>query len=89
MKISRRTNMVKWLKKAERKAKRTTLPPDGSAITLFYGDLDKNGRGHYQIELIHDTRFSPNTWVDVFWWPNRWARPGASSADYHLTNTAL
>ena len=39
MKTIRRANMVKWLKKAERLAKKKQPPSDGSMLTLFYGDL--------------------------------------------------
>lgn len=77
--------MRKWLAKGVSKAKRMKVkdrPGDGAMTSLFYGDLDKTG-GHYQVELIHDTRFSERPWVDVFWWPR--THRHALSAKYHLT----
>lgn len=83
MKIIRYANMVYWLKKAERLAKKKQPPSDGSMLTLFYGDLDETG-GHYQIEYLNDTRFRRKPWVQVFWWPKRMS--GSGIAPYTLSS---
>jgi len=88
MRVSRRENMKKWLRKAKRKTKSPNVgtPSDGAMLSLFYGDLDKTG-GHYQVEHIHDTRFREKPWVQVYWWPRR--QTGATSAPYTLTEFDL
>jgi hypothetical protein len=65
-KILRSKKMKTMLAAGQRKAKREPhrCPGDGGLIGLIWQTLP-NG-WHYQVDWIHDTRFAPEPWIEVF-----------------------
>lgn len=72
--------MVKWLCKGVRKASKMQAPPDGALRSVLYGDLEKDG-GHWQVDLVHDTRIQAKPYVGVWYWKKRRDQHGA----YHVS----
>lgn len=64
MKILRSKKMKALLAIGKRRAKPNKRPGDGMMTSLSYLTLP-NG-WHYQVDWIHDTRFSPEPWIEVF-----------------------
>lgn len=55
---------VKKLKAGLRKVRRNKIGcPDGMMVSLFW---TPTRRGHWQVELVHDTRFRPKPWVVAY-----------------------
>lgn len=69
------------LKLGIKQARKLSPPSDGMLVNLIYETL-RNG-WHYQVEYVHDTRFDPRPYVEVYAFaPPR--RFHARSADYYL-----
>lgn len=64
MKILRSKKMKALLAIGKRRAKKANRPGDGDMTFLSCQTLP-NG-WHYQVDWIHDTRFSPEPWIEVF-----------------------
>lgn len=75
-KILRSKRMRDLLARGKRIAKRKGCPGDGGMIGLKWMTLP-NG-WHYQVDYIHDTRFAPKPWIEVFAF-----RPGHTGVATH------
>jgi len=64
MKKSRSKAMREMLRRGIAKAKKRSIPSDGYMSNLIY-ETKPNG-WHYQVELVHDTRFHPEPVVSVY-----------------------
>lgn len=80
------TAKMRWvIREAARviKKDRLEMPSDGTMYNILYGQLFGSKGGHWQVELVHDTRMRPKPFISASWWKS--FRGGY--ADYHLTGT--
>lgn len=75
-KILRSHKMKSLLAEGKRRATPKRRPGDGGMIGLHHETLP-NG-WHYQVDWIHDTRFAPEPWIEVFAF-----RPGHNGVATH------